>query len=156
MIPKKWKQNQVQPFNDHFFLQCMTNSHPPSPLLLLLGWNSSRITACVLFIPILFLLQHLAVAPPLSPLCPLPALPSSPSLICPDIDGSWMLANDCLWRPFMHPLLTLPVIPHRLDLLANRSPRLWISLSVLQLAQSFNLFIYIILFLLIPMSAPNL
>lgn len=155
MIPKKWKQNQVQPFNDHFFLQCMTNSHPPHhSCCCSAGIPRGSLPASSLF-PFSSS-SNTWPLPPHSVLCALPTLPSSPSLICPDIDGSWMLANDCLWRPFMHPLLTLPVTPHRLDLLANRSPRLWISLSVLQLAQSFNLFIYIILFLLIPMSAPNL
>lgn len=155
MTPKKWKQNQVQPFNDHFFCSAWLTATP----------HTTPVAARLEFLAdhcLRPLYSHSLPpptpgrCPPLSPLCPLPTLPSSPSLICPDIDGSWMLANDCLWRPFMHPLLTLPVTPHRLDLLANRSPRLWISLSVLQLAQSFNLFIYIILFLLIPMSAPNL
>lgn len=37
-------------------------------------WNSSRIIARVLFIPILCLLRHLAVAPLPSPRCPLSAL----------------------------------------------------------------------------------
>lgn len=114
MLKKSKNKNQVQLFNKHF-LQCTTTSPPPPLLLLPLGWNSSRITACALFIPILCLLRHLAIAPPPSPPCPLPALPSSPSLIGPDIDGSWMLANDCLWSHLIHPLLTLRAITHRLD-----------------------------------------
>lgn len=47
--------------------------------------------------------------PPPTPGCcspPVPALP--PSLIGLDIDASWMLANGCLWRFHIHPLLTLP------------------------------------------------
>jgi len=121
-----------------------------------LGWNSLRITAFALFIPILCLLRHLAAAP-LSVLPALSLFSPSPSLIGPDIDGSWMLANDCLWNLFTHPLLTLPVTPYRLDLHANRSSGLWITPSVLQLAESFTLwFIYIILFLLYPISVPNL
>lgn len=48
-----------------------THTTPPTPMSL---WNSSRITARVLFIPILRLLRHLAVAPLPGPLCPLPAL----------------------------------------------------------------------------------
>lgn len=48
-----------------------THTAPPTPMSL---WNSSRIIACVLFLPILRLLRHLAVAPLPAPLCPLPAL----------------------------------------------------------------------------------
>lgn len=77
------------------------------------------------------------------PLPPPAVLPPSLSLIGPDIDGNWMLANDCLRRLFMPPLLTLPVTPCRLHLHASRSPAPWIGPSVFQLAESFSFMLHL-------------
>lgn len=109
---KQRKQNQVQLFNDHF---CKTRlaATPYHSCCRSAGIPRGSLPAPSLF-PFCASSDTWPLAPQ-NPLCPLPALSSSPSLIGPDIDGSWMLANDCLWSPFMHPLLTLPVTTYRLD-----------------------------------------
>lgn len=149
------KTKKKELFNDHF-LQCTNTSHPPHHFCC----RSTGIPCGSLLALSLFPFcasSDTWLLPPPAVRSALSQLPPCPSLIGPDIDGSWMLANDCLWSLFTHPLLTLPVTPYRLDLHAKRSPGMWISPSVLQLAESFNLwFIYIVLFLLIPMSVPNL
>lgn len=81
-----------------FFRAGLTAPPPPPPHCPPL-WNSSRITARALFIPILCLLQHLAVAPP-GPPCPLPAHPSSPLINRP---WYWWELNAGKWLPVKAP-----------------------------------------------------
>lgn len=64
----------------------------------------------------------------------------------------WQMTG--LWSHLVHPLLTLPATTYRLNLHANRSPLLWISPSVLQLAQSFTLSIHLSVYLSIYHFVP--
>ena len=95
-----------------FFEQCRTSSYPP-PLLLPLGWNSSRITARALFIPILCLLRHLAIAPPPTPPSSLPS-PCSPLQSLINRSWYWWELNAGKWLPVkpLHAPASHPACDH--------------------------------------------